>query len=84
MAIGDKDSELEELIPKYLTTAEAAQVVRLSPHTLEKFRVSGFGPAFIKLGRGKRSKVIYDRADFYEWLEGGKCENTGQCDMLDR
>jgi predicted DNA-binding transcriptional regulator AlpA len=84
MAIGDKDRELEEFAGNYLTTDEAAQVMRLSPHTLENFRVSGFGPAFIKLGRGKRSKVVYDRADIDAWLEGRKCKNTGQCDLLDK
>lgn len=42
-----------------LTTAEAAQYVRLGKHTLERFRISGDGPSFCKLG----GAVRYRRAD---------------------
>jgi excisionase family DNA binding protein len=48
-----------------LTTAEAAQYVRLGKHTLERFRVSGDGPNFCKLG----GAVRYRRSDLNAWLE---------------
>ena len=40
---------------RYLTNDEAADYLRLSPHTLEKQRVLGGGPKFRKFGR----RVMY-------------------------
>ncbi|WP_083929086.1 helix-turn-helix domain-containing protein [Hyphomicrobium zavarzinii] len=51
-----------------LTTCEAARYLRLSPRTLEGFRVRGSGPRFIKLGSGLRSRVLYHPADIRAWL----------------
>ena len=34
-----------------LTTEEAAKYLRLSPRTLERYRVTGEGPRFLKVGR---------------------------------
>ncbi len=48
-----------------LTTTEAAQYVRLGKPTLERFRITGEGPSFCKLG----GAVRYRRADLDEWLE---------------
>ena len=36
--------------PEFLTTQEAAELLRLSPRTLEKQRVLGGGPRFRKFG----------------------------------
>lgn len=55
--------------PCMLTTSEAAKVVRLSPRTLERLRVSGDGPRYIKAGPGKRAKVLYRECDLTAWLE---------------
>lgn len=54
--------------PALLTTSEAARIVRLSPRTLERLRVSGQGPRFTKAGPGKRARVLYRKADIDEWL----------------
>ena len=35
-----------------LTTEQAAKRLGLSPRTLERYRVSGEGPEFLKIGRG--------------------------------
>jgi hypothetical protein len=51
-----------------LTTAEAADYLRLSPRTLEDMRLTGNGPRFFKLGPGKRSKVVYRREDLENWV----------------
>jgi len=37
-----------------LTTHEAASYLRLSPRTLERLRVSGTGPKFVRLGHSIR------------------------------
>ena len=55
--------------PCMLTTSEAAKIVRLSPRTLERLRVSGEGPRYIKAGPGKRAKVLYRETDLAAWLE---------------
>jgi predicted site-specific integrase-resolvase len=41
----------------FLTTAEAANRLGLAPKTLERWRWSGFGPPFVKLGRAARYDV---------------------------
>lgn len=62
----------------YLTTAEAADFVRLSPRTMERLRVQGTGPRYIKAGRGKRAKVLYRVADLQEWLEATTFQSTSE------
>jgi hypothetical protein len=62
----------------YLTTVEAADFVRLSPRTLERLRVQGTGPRYIKAGPGKRAKVLYRIADLQEWLEATIFQSTGE------
>jgi len=48
-----------------LTTKEAAEFLRLKPHTLENMRSDGKGPIFMKLG----GRVFYHRADLKTWLD---------------
>lgn len=56
-----------EAMPAFLTTADAARLVRLSPRTLEKHRIYGIGPAFKKVC----GRVIYASADVLAWVEAG-------------
>jgi len=57
-----------------LTTREAADYVRLSKPTLERFRVSGDGPVFVKMG----SAVRYRVCDLNAWLETRLATSTSQ------
>jgi hypothetical protein len=59
-------------VDRYLTNAEAAAVLKLSPRTLEKLRVNGGGPRFRKFG----SRVIYAREDLDAWANARICEST--------
>jgi hypothetical protein len=52
--------------PEFLTTQEAAELLRLSPRTLEKQRVLGGGPRFRKFG----ARVVYATADLRAWADG--------------
>ena len=67
---------MEKSVPpvtgRYLTNAEAAAALRLSPRTLEKLRVNGGGPRFRKFG----SRVIYAREDLDAWAGERVCEST--------
>lgn len=47
----------------YLSQTEAARLLRLSPKTLERFRLEGRGPVFMKFGR----RVMYALADLHAW-----------------
>lgn len=55
-----------------MTTAEAATHSRLSQPTMERFRISGEGPVFIKLG----GAVRYFRRDIDAWLESRRVRST--------
>lgn len=56
-------------IPALLTTVEAAKVLRLSPRTLERHRVQGAGPRYMKAGPGLRARVLYGLEDLTNWIE---------------
>jgi hypothetical protein len=61
-------------IPQYLTNDEAAELMKLSPRTLEKLRVLGTGPRFRKFGR----RVVYDVADLVTWSNERVFDSTAQ------
>lgn len=55
-----------------LNVDEAATYIGLSPSTLNKLRVFGGGPVFLKLGR----RVAYDVADLDTWLASKRRRST--------
>ena len=55
-----------------LTVSEASRHVGLSVSTLNKLRVLGGGPIFLKLGR----RVAYDVADLNAWLASKRRRST--------
>jgi predicted DNA-binding transcriptional regulator AlpA len=57
---------------RYLSNDEAAAVLKLSPRTLEKFRVIGGGPRYRKLGR----RVVYSVQDLETWADARACDST--------
>jgi len=57
----------------FLTTKEAADRVWLSESALEKKRVDGTGPIFVKLGKSVR----YEIAALDEWVSAGRHKSTG-------
>ena len=64
---------------RILRTAEAATYVGLSPSTIEKMRLSGDGPAFVRLG-GRA--VGYDVQDLDDWIDRQrKCTVEGDDDQ---
>lgn len=54
------------------TTSEAAEYVRLGKPTLERFRISGEGPQYAKLG----GAVRYRRCDLDAWLTSRLVHST--------
>jgi excisionase family DNA binding protein len=57
-----------------LTTKEAADYVRLGKPTLERFRLTGNGPRYCKLG----GAVRYRKCDLDEWLEQRLVRSTSE------
>lgn len=57
-----------------LTTPEAAQYVRLGKPTLERFRLTGRGPNFLKLGGAVRYRV----GDLDAWLKARTIRSTSE------
>lgn len=53
----------------YWDTRQAAAFLQLSPRTLERMRVEGCGPRFLKAGRGLRAKALYRPDDVQAWIE---------------
>jgi hypothetical protein len=63
---------------EFLNTQEAAQLLRLSPRTLEKFRVNGTGPKFHKFGR----LVFYSPETLRTWIKGNLRRSTNDREAL--
>jgi Helix-turn-helix domain len=58
----------------FLTTAEAAAFLRISPVTLGRWRIEGCGPAYRKFGR----RVVYAHADLAAWTEAQRRASTSE------
>jgi hypothetical protein len=57
-----------------LTQRDAATALRLSERTLERLRVRGLGPKFIKLG----SRVRYRADDLEAWIDARAVGSTSE------
>jgi predicted DNA-binding transcriptional regulator AlpA len=57
-----------------LNQREAAEFLRLSERTLERFRLTGDGPPYVKAGR----RVVYRREDLDRWIEDHVRNNTSE------
>lgn len=67
-------AEAASVSPTLLTTAEAARYLGLATSTLNKWRVYGYGPAFVKLGRAVR----YRKDDLDRYLEKSARRSTSE------
>lgn len=59
---------------RLLSTEAAAAYCASAPSTFEKYRLSGYGPTYIKLGR----RVVYDRSDLDRWLASLRRSSTSE------
>jgi predicted DNA-binding transcriptional regulator AlpA len=57
-----------------LTQSECAELLRLSERTLERLRVSGLGPKFVRCGRSIRYRV----ADLESWVSSRVVGSTSE------
>lgn len=52
-----------------LTSPQAAAYLGVKPQTLRKWRVSGRGPRYVRLGSSPRARVAYRVYDLAAWLD---------------
>lgn len=57
-----------------LTQAEAADFLRVSERSLERWRVAGTGPAFCKAGR----RVLYPKQNLDDWIASHIVRSTSE------
>ncbi len=50
-----------------LSSPETARYLGIKPQTLRKWRLTGHGPPYIRLGDSPRSRVAYRLADLEAW-----------------
>jgi len=60
-----------------LSQRDAARLLSLSTRTLERMRVSGLGPRFIKLG----NSVRYRETDLEQWIASRSVASTSEKEM---
>jgi excisionase family DNA binding protein len=59
---------------RLLTQVEAARLLQLSERTLERLRLTGGGPLFVKAGRSVR----YRETDLERWIDGRVVNSTSE------
>jgi len=59
---------------RMFTTVEAADQLHLSTRTLERHRISGTGPVFVKLGHSVR----YLKSDLEDWVQEQRFKSTSE------
>jgi excisionase family DNA binding protein len=59
---------------RLLTQSDAAKLLRLSERTLERLRLQGGGPLYVKAGRSVR----YREADIEAWITARVVNSTSE------
>jgi excisionase family DNA binding protein len=69
-----KPEKTEEPVSRLLTVSEAAHALGVSISTLNKLRVQGGGPRFVRIG----SSVRYRQSDLAEYVESNVKRSTSE------
>lgn len=59
-------------VSRLVTERDASELLGVSMRTLQKWRLQGKGPSFVKLGHAVR----YDVRDLEAYIEGGRRRST--------
>jgi hypothetical protein len=65
-----------EIQSPYLDTEAAAKYLQLSPRTLEKYRITGEGPIYFKLGAKRAGRCFYTIAELQAWADARRRQST--------
>jgi len=72
--LDDETHSASKLAPDLLNERQVADLICQSVRTIQKWRVTGQGPAFYKLGRSVR----YRRSEVFDWIEARRKLHTSQ------
>jgi hypothetical protein len=70
----DKNQPAMDYLDGFIDEETAAKFLCQSKRTIQKWRVTGYGPNFYKSGRSVR----YRRCELLEWAEARRHGNTSQ------
>lgn len=70
----DNNRPATDYLDGFIDEKKAADFLCQSVRTIQKWRVTGYGPKFYKSGRSVR----YRRRDLLEWAEARRHGNTSQ------
>ena len=59
---------------RLLSPIEASSIIHVATNTLAKWRVSGNGPCFLKVG----SRIFYQQSDLDAWLASCRRSSTSE------
>jgi hypothetical protein len=62
---------------RLVATAEAAQLLGLTPKTLREWRCNRMGPAALKLGTGRQGRVLYRLSSLEAWVRANVTTVSG-------
>lgn len=60
----------------YLSEAEAAAIILVHKNTLARWRRSGYGPQYHRIGRGRNAKIRYRAADVDAWMRANAADEN--------
>lgn len=62
--------------PSFMSTPDAAKYLCVSSKVMEKWRVTGDGPPFMRLGGKIRGRIVYKIADLDSWANDRRRTST--------
>lgn len=61
-----------------IASSDAAAFLGVKPQTLRKWRVSGSGPRYVRVGGGPHGRVAYRIADLEAWISSRSFAHTAE------
>ena len=65
-------------LSQFLTGPQAATDLGIKPNPLRRWRCSGRGPRYVRLGSSTRGRVVYRMKDLEHWLESNSYQHTAE------
>lgn len=62
---------------EFMTTTQVAKLLGLQSQTVRRWRCTGSGPRYVRLG-GPRGRVVYAEADVKRWVEEQTRRSTSE------